>query len=166
MVDLDYIDGVLNWSTDVLYPHGKDCLLIIVPRQYQVGNFFTRVLKHGDMQSICAALLLFVLVRIIIQRAFWNEWFLIAFKTLQWFLAQGVILDRNAIEAAWSHILRGFSLFGVTIISAILYNSLVNIQHGEIDTIEDLIASNLSVAVPDTLSHQFQIFSTNLQLVP
>lgn len=165
MVDPDYIDKALNWSTDRLYPHGKDCLLIIVPRQYQVGNFITRVLKHGDMQSICAVLLLFVFVRIIIQKAFWYEWFLIALKTLQWFLAQGPILNRNTLEAVWSHILRGFSLFGVTTISAILYNSLINVQQGEIDTIEDLIASNLSVAVPDTLAHQFNIFSKNLQLV-
>lgn len=163
MVDPDDIDHILNYSTERLYPHGKDCLLIIVPRQYQVGSFLTRVLKHGDIQSIGIVLMLFVLVRIIIQKAFWYEWFSIAFKSLQLFLAQGEISDRNAVEGAWSSILGGFSVFGITAISAILYNSLINVRHGEIDTIEDLIASNLNVAVPDTLAHQFQVFSTNLK---
>lgn len=165
MVDPDDIDNELNWSTQRLYPHGKDCLLIIVPRQYQVGNFFTRFVKHGDIQLIGVVLTMFVIVRIIIRKAFLDEWFLIAFKTLQMFLVQGEIANRNAVEAAWSNILRGFSLFGVTAISAILYKSLINVEHGEIDTIEDLIASNLSVAVPDTLSHQFQVFSTYLELI-
>lgn len=165
MVDEDYIDNALNWNTERLYPHGKDCLLIIVPRQYQVGNFFTTVVKHGDIQSIGIVLTIFVLVRIIIRKAHFNEWFLIAFKTLQMFLVQGDILNRNSVEAAWSNILRGFSLFGITAVSAILYKSLINVEHGEIDTIEDLIASNLTVAVPDTLFHQFQVFSTNLQLI-
>lgn len=165
MVDPDYIDSALNWNTDQLYPHGKDCLLIIVPRQYQIGNFFASFLKNGDIQSIGIALSMFVFVRILIQKAFFHEWFLIAFKTLQQFLVQGNMLNHNAVEAAWSNILRGFSVFGITAISAILYNSLINVQHSEIDTIEDLIASNLSVAVPDTLHHQFQVFSTNLQLI-
>lgn len=165
MVDRDYIENDLNWHTDRLYPHGKDCLLIIVPRQYRVGNFFTRVVKHGDIQSIGIVLTMFVFVRILMRRAFLDEWFFIAFKTLQLFLVQGEIVNRNAVEAAWANILRGFSLFGVTAISAILYKSLINVEHGEIDTIEDLIASNLSVAVPDTLRHQFQVFSTYLELV-
>lgn len=163
MVDPDYIDDALNWPTDRLYPHGKDCLLIIVPRQYQLGNFFARIVKHGDIQSIGVVLMMFVLARIVIRKAYVDEWFLIAFETLQMFLVQGTIINRNAVEAAWSNILRGFSVFGITAISAILYKSLINVEHGEIDTIEDLIASNLSVAVPDTLSHQFQVFSTNLQ---
>ncbi|KAJ6640547.1 CD9 antigen [Pseudolycoriella hygida] len=160
MVDPDYIDR--EWNTDKLYPHGKDCLLVIVPRQYQVSNFLTRVVRRGEIQSIAIVLTFFVLVRIIIKKAFLDEWFLIAFKTLQVFLSQGGIFNHNGLEAAWSNILRGFSLFGITAISAILYNCLIKVQHGEIETIEDLIASNLSVAVPNTLSHQFQVFSTSL----
>lgn len=163
MVDPDYIDTKLNWNTDSLYPHGKDCLLIIVPRQSQIGNLFTTVAKHGDIQTIGIVLAMFVLLRIIIQKSPFDQWFLIIFKTLQVFLAQGHMVNHNAAEATWSNNLRGFSLFGITTISAIICKSMINVEHGEIDTIKDLIASNLSVAVPDTLQHQFDAFATNLE---
>lgn len=164
MVDPDYIDKTLKWKTDRLYPHGKDCLLIIVPRQYQVGNLFTTVVKNGDIQCIGIVLSMFVLARIIIEKALLREWFLVTFKTLQLFLSQGHVLNHNTAESAWSTLLRGFSLFGITTISAIICKNMISVQHKELDTIDDLIASNLSVAVPETLQHQFDVFAANLQL--
>lgn len=142
-------------TSEGLYPHDKHCFLIIVPEQVKVQNFLTEVFNHGDVQSICFALLMFVLFRILIQRAYLNEWLSITFKTVQLFLVQGEIANRTVVESAWSIILRGFSVIAISTISAILFNSLVNVQPRQIDTIADLISSNLTVYIPESLSSQF-----------
>lgn len=144
-----------NEQTDELYPHDKECLTFFVPQQLRIQNFLKKVISHGDVQSISVALLMFVLVRIIIQRATWNDLHSITFNTIQLFLAQGKIVNRNAIEEAWANILRGFSLFAIITISAILFKSLLNVKHNDIDTIADLIASNLTIVVPQSLKSHF-----------
>lgn len=154
-VDDDDIRAEFNSNSERLYPHDTDCLLVIVPKQLKVQNFLRKVVKHGDVQWMCSALLMLVIVRIIIQRASVDEWFSIIFKTLQFFLIQGNMFNRNAVEAAWTIILRFFSVTAIATISAILFKSLVNAQPRQIDTVEDLMAENMPVYIPESLSSQF-----------
>lgn len=155
LVDVDDKNVEFNLNTERLYPHDTDCFLVVVPKQFKIQNFLKKVILNGDVQSIFCALVAFALVRIIIQRADSDEWFSITYKTLQFFLIQGQMVNRNSIEAAWNIILRGFSVIAISTTSAILYNSLVNIQHHEIDSIEDLISSNLTVFIPESSKSQF-----------
>lgn len=147
-------------TSERLYPHDMHCFLIVVLDQMKIQNFLHHVFKHGDVQSICIALLVFALIRITIQRAYVDEWFSIVFKTLQLFLVQGQIVNRNGIEAAWTVVLRGFSFIAISTTSAILFKSLVNVQPNQIDTVADLIKSNLTVFIPESLSSQFDDSNT------
>lgn len=158
MVETNHIDDMFNLSTERLYPHDTDCLVFVVPQQIELENFFKKFMRNGNIQSICCVLLLFVVVRIIIQRAFFDQWLSITFNTLRLFLVQGRIENRNAVEVAWTNILCGYSLIAITTISAILYKSLINMQHKEIDTISELIASDLTVIVPKSVSPQLDSF--------
>lgn len=160
LVNDDDIGANFSENTERLYPHDKSCLLVVVPQETGIQNFMQKIGKNGDVQSICCVLLMFALVRIVIRRANVDEWFTIVFRTLQFCLIQGQILDRNAVEAAWTIILRGFSVIAVSTISAILYKSLINVQPRQIDTVADLVASNLPVCIPDTLSSQLDDLST------
>lgn len=155
LVDKDDTHFDFNLNLERLYPHEKDCLLVIVPKQHNIGNFLSKVFKHGDVQSICWALLVLALVRIAIQRAYLDEWFSIVFSTLQFFLSQGKISNRNSIESAWTNILRGFSVIAISTISAILFKSLVDAKPRQIDTVEDLISSKIDIFIPESLSSQF-----------
>ena len=155
LVDDDDKNDEFNLNTERLYPHDTDCFLAVVPKQLKIRNFLKKVILNGDVQSICCALAAFALVRIIIQRAGSDEWFSITYKTLQLFLIQGQMVDRNSIEAAWNIILRGFSVIAISTISAILYKTMVNIQHSEIDSIADLISSKMDIFIPESLSSQF-----------
>lgn len=163
VVGRDY-DELNLVTSERLYPHDKHCFLIVVPEQMNVQDFLHQVFKHGDVQSICLALLIFASLRITIQRAQLGEWVSIIFKTLQMFLVQGHIVNRNAIEAAWTNILRGFSFIAISTTSAILFKSLVNVRSHQIDTVADLINSNLTVFVPESLSSQFDDRNTKYSI--
>lgn len=153
--DVHAIHAEFNPNSEILYPHDRDCLLVIVPKQLKVQNFLRKVVKHSDVQWMCCVLLTLVIVRIIIQRARMDEWFSIIFKTLQLFLVQGQMYNRNAVEAAWTVILRCFSVVAIATISAILFKSLVNVQPRQIDTVADLLAENIPVFIPESLRSQF-----------
>lgn len=154
-VESDSFDDPFFKKTEALYPHDMECLRFFVPQQFKIENVIKKFIQHGDVQAIGFALVVFVLARIFIQRAYWKDWHSITLNTLQFFLAQGQINNQNAVEDAWANILRGFSLFAISTISAILYKSLVQVQPHEIDTVADLIASNLTIIVPESLRSHF-----------
>lgn len=163
LVDEDDIRSEFNSNSERLYPHDKDCLLVIVPKQLRVQNFLKKVIKHGEVQSICCGLLVLLIARIVIQRANLDEWFSIIFKAFQFFLIQGKMFNRNGIEAAWTVIFRCFSVIAISTVSAILFKSLVNVHPRQIDSIADLVAKNITVFVPESLSSQFfDDFNTKL----
>ncbi|KAJ6630889.1 hypothetical protein Bhyg_16545 [Pseudolycoriella hygida] len=149
-------------KTEHLYPHERDCLVIMVPKQSNLKNFLEKIMKNSDILSIFLALILFAIVRIIIEKSTWKQWITIFIKTLGVFLSQEEIRNANNVEVAWDMNLRGFSLFATITLSCIIYTNLVNQQPVEIDTIDDLIASNLTIHAPDFLQNDTS-FMSNLK---
>lgn len=145
----DMVEEKLNCKTESLYPHEKDCLVVMVPKQNEFANFLRKVMKNSEIQSICIALLLFAIVRIIIQKSAWWQWLSILIKSLAIFFNQDRIPNKNGIEVAWDINLRGFSLLATIVLSVIIYKDLITTHYVEIDTIDDLVSSNLTIYAPD-----------------
>ncbi|KAJ6646287.1 hypothetical protein Bhyg_01498, partial [Pseudolycoriella hygida] len=146
-------------KTEHLYPHERDCLVVMVPKQSNLKNFLEKIMKNSDIISIFIALILFAIVRIIIEKSTWKQWITIFIKTLGVFLSQEEIRNANNVEVAWDMNLRGFSGLATIALSVIIYTNLVNQQPVEIDTIDDLIASNLTVFAPDFLQNDTSLMS-------
>lgn len=149
-------------KTENLYPHEKDCLVIMVPKQSHLEHFLQKIIKNSDIQSICIALMLFTIVRIIIQKPSWKLWISILIKSLGIFLNQDKIQNETSVEVAWDINLRGFSVLATIALSVIIYKNLISKEYVEINTIEDLIASNLTIFAPDFLRND-ESFWSNLK---
>lgn len=146
-------------KTENLYPHEKDCLVIMVPKQSNLEHFLQKIIKNADIQSICIALILFTIVRIIIQRPSWKQWISIFIKSLGIFLNQDTLQNETSVEVAWDINLRGFSVLATITLSVIIYKNLISKEYVEINTIEDLIASNLTIFAPNFLQNDDSFWS-------
>lgn len=152
----------MKLKTEHLYPHEKDCLVIMVPKQSKMEHFLHKIIKNPDIAAVCIALVLFTIVRIIIQKLSWKHWISIFIKSLGIFLNQATIRNESSVEAAWDINLRGFSVLATIAMSVIIYKNLISKEYVEIDTIEDLIASNLTIFAPDFLETD-ESFRSNLK---
>ncbi len=151
IVQPDFEDQALNLSTARLYPHERECVVVIVPKQKKPDNFLTKVTRNGDIQSVGLAMFTLIITRIMIEKAPYRKWFTIAYQTFGILFNQVAITNDNFLESAWTNIVKGFSTIATIALSAIIYNNLVNDQYDEIDTIEELITSNLTAIAPDFL---------------
>lgn len=145
----------INLSTEALFTHDTDCLAAVVPQQEISNRFLQNVVNYADTEAIGFALLLFIIVRIFLQKESWHRGFMIAFKTVGVFLNQNKILNANPVQLAWDINLRVFSLLATTALSAIIFQSLIAAEDSnEINTIDDLVKSNLPVYAPNYLRNQ------------
>lgn len=144
----DFDDKKLNLTTEHLYPHERDCVVVLVPKQNKRDNFLEKTIRNADVQSIGMAILLLIIMRIVIERATVGKWLSIAFKTMGILFNQVCMKNDNFFESAWTNIVKVFSTIATIALSAIIYNNMVNNQYKEIDTIQKLIASNLTVLAP------------------
>lgn len=154
-------DQNLNLTTEPLYPHERDCAVVIVPKQKRPDDFLAKIIRNGDIKSVGIAMVTLTILRILIERASHRKWFAIAFRTFGMFFSQVVMRDGNSIESSWTNIVKGFSAIATTVLSAIIYNNLVNDKYHEIDTIDQLIASNLTVLAPTFLRNDLQLRLSN-----
>lgn len=157
IVEQDYYDKKLNLTTEHLYPHERDCVVVIVPKQKKPEFFLEKIIKNGDIQSIGMAILVLILIRILIERASYGKWFTIAFRTIGILFNQVGMKNYNFLESAWTNIVKGFSTIATIALSAIIYNHLVNDQYDEIDTIDELIDSNLTLLAPIFLRDNLEL---------
>lgn len=114
-------------------------------------------MRNGDIQSVGLAMLTLTITRILIERASYNKWFVISFRSFGILFNQVVMKDYNCLESAWTNVVKGFSAITTVALSAIIYNNLVNDQYDEIDTIDELIASNLTVLAPNFLQNHLTL---------
>lgn len=150
-------DQKLNLTTEQLYPHERDCVVVIVPKQTKPDDFLTKIMRNGDIQSVGIAMLTLILIRILIERASSSRWFVIAFRTLGILFNQMIMKNSNFLESAWTNIVKGFSTIATIALSAIIYHNLVHDEYKEIDTVDELIASNLSVMAPTFLESHLRL---------
>lgn len=141
-------------TSEALFPHDIDCLTAIVPQQEISNHFLHKLVLYADAQAICIALLLFIVFRIILQKARWSESSTILFKTFGVFLNQNRIENDNQVKSAWEINLRGFSLLATTALSTFIFKSIITADSREINTIDNLIASNLTIYAPNYLRRQ------------
>lgn len=114
-------------------------------------------MRNGDMQSVGIAMLTLTITRIVIERASYNKWFAISFRSFGILFNQVVMKDYNCLESAWTNVVKGFSTITTVALSSIIYKNLVNDQYDEIDTIDELIASNLTVLAPNFLQNHLTL---------
>lgn len=99
------LEEKVQLKTESLYPHDSNCLVIMVPKQSSLEHFLRKIVKNADIQSICIALTLFTIARIIIERLSWKQWINISLNSLGIFLNQNKIRNENGVEVAWTGIL-------------------------------------------------------------
>lgn len=157
IVQQDVEDQKLNLTTEQLYPHERDCVVVIVPKQKKLDDFLAKVIRNGDIQSVGIAMVTLIITRILIERASHRKWFAIAFRTFGILFNQATIRNHNFFESAWTNIVNGFSTIATIALAAIIYNNLINYKYIEIDTIDELIASNLTVIAPTFLRTQLEL---------
>lgn len=114
-------------------------------------------MRNGDIQSVGIAMLTLTITRIVIERASYNKWFAISFRSFGILFNQVVMKDYNCLESAWTNVVKGFSTITTVALSSIIYKNLVNDQYDEIDTIDELIASNLTVLAPNFLQNHLTL---------
>lgn len=136
---------------DYLYPHGTDCLSVLVPKSKKKISFMYQVVRYDATLLIFITYLLFSILRIFMKCAPLSEWFLEFFKTLGFCLAQQKPRNlKSRRDYMWLGGVLMFSYVVVALLSSILYQSLVMSRFDpEIDTVEQLANSNLKIVVPD-----------------
>lgn len=141
-------------SNDLVYcyPHGFDCLSIVVPRSKQHEFFLHRIVGHKFTWAVMLTLLAFVFFRFCITGEQWSTAILV---TVAFFFVQNFRNNKmKPSEHLWTAFMIVFGFFSITIMSTMLYASLINNKAvAEIDTIEQLAASGLPVYVSDP-SHE------------
>lgn len=138
-----------QFQTESLYPYSKVCAVVLVPKQLNMANFVVKIVKEPDIYSIGIAVILFAIARIILQRTIWKQWIFVLIKTWGVFWNQAKLKNVTSIEIAWDINLRAFSLFATVALSVIIFKNLMSQEYDEIDTVDQLIASNLTIVAPN-----------------
>lgn len=130
------------------YPHSFDCLSIVVPRSKQNEWFLKRIVRHQFSWAVLMTLLAFVVARFCITGERWSRATMV---TVGLFLVQNFENIRmKPSEHLWTVFMMVFGFFSTTILSSMLFASLVdNRVVAEIDTLEQLAESGLTVYVCD-----------------
>lgn len=143
------IDEETGEETDFeyFYPHGVDCLIVLVPTLRRRESFIFKILHESATILILVTFCMYVMVRILIDCAPISDWFSEFMVTLSIFLAQKFIRSpKSTREYIWINGLLMFAFVAVVILSSILYRNLViNQYEPEIDTAEQLADLNLNI---------------------
>lgn len=155
-------------SSEFLYPHIQECVRIIVPTINVIESFPVKLIKHTYCQSIFVAFILMNLFKTIFRRIVSRKWDIDIFATLRIFLAQGKEtkskLPKRSWESIWIGLLVTLSLITTALLSALCYKTIVSIQlQKQINTMDDLIKSNLTIFVPKMLASDVEIWRTTLK---
>lgn len=162
---LNKTKGTSRSSIEYLYPNDRDCLRVIVPTIQIKEQFLIKLFKNQKCQSIFLGLFITAVAKIVFGKSNIRQWFQVFFETFGIFLAQKKVLPTNQL---WGSILNGilifYSLFSISTLSAICYETLVSSKYTkQIDTINDLMQSNLTILVPSFMSEDFTAFGENLE---
>lgn len=156
----------INVSTEALFHHSIDCLTAIVPHQHVTNDFLRKVVLNPNTFGIGFTLLLFIVWRLFLNAKmvftvrkngfnYIGHYFVVIFfQTLGVFLNQSSVVNNNRMKVAWDINLRTFSVFATTVLSAIVFRNLIALDSNDINTIDDLIRSKLTIYAPDYLKKQ------------
>lgn len=141
--------GSLNLDPEFeyLYPHGIDCMAILVPSIRHQIPFIIMIVRYDATILIFVTFFMFVVARIIIECAPTSGWFSELMLTLQICLAQKFIRSpKSTSEFIWVSSLLMFAFVAVMIMASFSYKILVEKQYEpEMDTSEQLANSDLNI---------------------
>lgn len=108
-----------------------------------------KIVRSNVTVLIFVTFLIFVMVRILIQRAPISGWYFEFIVTLGIFLAQKFIRSPKSIsEFIWISGLLMFAIIAVVILSSVLYQSLVVSRfEPEINTVQQLADTDLNIVM-------------------
>lgn len=144
-------DSNFKQQFEYLYPHGVDCMSILVPSLRRKTTFLRKVFNYN--RDICILIFvtffLFVLIRIFMECTSPFGWFSEFMITLGIFLLQNFIHSpKSKRERTWTFSVLIFAFLSLVLMSSILYQCLVEIRYEpEIDTLEQLANSDLNIVL-------------------
>lgn len=144
-------DSNVQSQFEYLYPHGVDCVSILVPSLRRETSFLFKVIHYNT--NMCALIfamyLCFVICRIVIESTSPSDWFSEFLVTFAYFFGQHFIQSpKSKREYSWIFGMLVFALISLALLSSILYQSLVvNRYEPEIDTLEQLANSDLNIVL-------------------
>lgn len=132
---------------EYLYPHGVDCLIVLVPTLRRRESFIFQIVHESAIVLIAVTFFMYLMVRILIKCAPISGWFSEFMVTLGIFLAQKFIRSpKTTREYIWINGLLMFAFVAVVVLSSVLYKHLVVAQYEpEIDTIQQLADLDLNI---------------------
>lgn len=131
-----------------LYPHNRECLAIIVPTtSTSINSFVYKFARSSALKIIVAIFVILMVARIALLRSSYKIWF------SEYFITWSIILQQNFIrkpklmvEKIWIILILLFSIITTVLLSGTIYKTLVVPQFlPNIDTLDELMASNLSI---------------------
>lgn len=157
--------GISKNMIEFLYPHGKNCLRIVVPRIKKKQMFLVKLIHNYNCQTICIVFCIFVLFKIVFGRSRLQTWLPDILSTLAIFLAQGKPIKSHRLWVSiWNGELVLFSLFSTAALSAICYKTIISTKYiSQIDSLDDLVQSNLTILVPSFLSESIKFWENNVE---
>lgn len=149
-----------------LYPHYKECLRIVVPLIKNERQFAEKLANHSVVQSICLSIVLMIISKIILHGSCrvrnWTHTFNVVLAEL--FGQKRPKASTKLWEKVWTVHIFTIAIFSTALLSAISYQTLVSVKYvKQIDTLDDLIKSDLKIFVEKFRSRDFDTWGRNLE---
>lgn len=148
-----------------MYQHETECLRIVVPRIKTVQQFIVKLAKNSIVQLIALLVLLMFISKIILNRSYHvHDWTITFFSILAILFGQKrQQISNKTWETIWNGQLNLIVIFSTAALSAICYKSLISVKYvNQIDTLNDLIKSDLMVFVEKSRTTDFELWGQNL----
>lgn len=152
--------------TEFMYPHDTECLRIVVPRIKTEQRFAEKLSHNSIVQSICLTALLMFISKIMLNRSYdVHDWTVTFFSLLAVLFGQKrQKVSPKLWETIWNAQLLLTVIFSTAALSAICYQTLVSVKYvNQIDTLNELIKSNLRVFVDKSKTSDFKAWGSNLE---
>ena len=157
-----YMSSSLIYSTDViqnesspdlLYPHSRGCLVVLVPRKNKINSIVENIRYNKSIHLILWIFLMFVVVRVVLGRSSYRNWFNDVYQSVGIYFAQQHVKINQGTrlwEKMWLGAFLAFTVFTVALLASIMYRVLV-VQNGvqQIDTLAQLLKQNLTILYSD-----------------
>lgn len=149
-----------------LYPHYKECLRFVVPHIKNEKQFAEKLANHSIVQSVCLSILLMFISKIILHGSCRLHNFTHTFNVIlaELFGQKRPKASTKVWEKMWNVQLLTIAIFSTALLSAISYETLVSVKYvKQIDTLDDLIESNLEIFVEKFRSKDVYAWERNLE---
>ena len=151
------MDNIEN--TPFLYPHLKECFRIVVPQIKTTRQIVEKLSHNKIVQSILLCLLLLIIVRMLLNWSQGVHNYTDTFYSI--FAALLGQQEQKMSPKLWKNLyttmILYFAVIFIASLSAISYKALVSVEYvKQLDTIDDLINSNLRILVESDKSRVFE----------